>query len=37
MSFMSFPRRRESSQINKLDPRLREDVDLFSVSLTYFC
>ena len=30
---LSFPRRREPSQINKLDSRLRGDDDLFSVSL----
>ena len=32
-SILSFPRRREPSQINKLDPRLRGDDDLISTSL----
>ena len=32
-SYSSFPRKREPSQINMLDPRFRGDDDLFSVSL----
>src|SRR3989338_6521271 len=32
---LSFPRKREPSQINKLDSRFRGNDDLFSASLTY--
>ncbi len=32
-SVLSFPRRRESSQIKRLDPRLRGDDELICVSL----
>ncbi len=34
-SCLSFPRRREPSQLKQLDPRLRGDDDLISVSLVY--
>jgi hypothetical protein len=34
-SFLSFPRRRESSQVKELDPRLRGDDELIGASLMF--